>query len=68
MVNLFAISQSETLSSSFFYNFNNFCLRVFTFVSLTNKIEYNKSDDLAKQLTLRINSRGPNNDLCGTHL
>ena len=31
-----------------------------------NKIENNKSDDLEKPLTWRINNRGPNIDPCGT--
>ena len=29
-------------------------------------MENNKSDDLEKSLTLRINNRGPNIDPCGT--
>ena len=42
------------------------CPSINTLVSSANKIENNKSDDLAKSLTLRINNRGPNIDPCGT--
>ena len=69
MVSLFAISQSETFSSSLLiisitsaYE----CPSINTLVSSANKIENNKSDDLAKSLTLRKNKRGPNIDPCGT--
>ena len=62
MVSLFAISQSETFSSSLLiisitsaYE----CPSINTLVLSANKIENNKSDDLAKSLTLRINNRGP---------
>ena len=63
MVSLFAMSQSETFSSSLFrismtsaYE----CPSINTLVSPANKIENNKSDDLEKSLTLRINNN------CGT--
>ena len=69
MVSLFAISQSKTFSSSLFrismtsvYE----CPSINTLVSSANKIESNKSDELEKSLTLRINNRGPNIDPCGT--
>ena len=42
------------------------CPSINTLVSSANKIENNKSDDLEKSLTLRINNRGPNIDHCGT--
>ena len=41
------------------------CPSIITLVSSANKIENNKSDDLEKSLTLRINNRGPNIDSCG---
>ena len=42
------------------------CPSIYTLVSSANKIENNKSDDLEKSLTFRINNRGPNIDSCGT--
>ena len=41
------------------------CHSINTLISSANKIENNKSDDLEKSLTLRINNRGPNIDPCG---
>ena len=69
MVSLFAISQSETFSSSLFIISTTSayeCPSINTLVLSANKIENNKSDDLAKSLTFRINNRGPNIDPCGT--
>ena len=69
MVSLFAISQSKSFSSSLFiFSITSAyeCPSINTLVSSANKIENNKSDDLAKSLTLRINNRGPNIDPCGT--
>ena len=64
MVSLFAISQSETFSSSLFRI--SMPSAINTLVLTANKIENNKSDDHEKSLTLRINNRGPNIDPCGT--
>ena len=69
MVSLFAISQSETFSSSLLISSITSayeCHSINTLASSANKIENNTSDDLANSLTLRINNRGPNIDPCGT--
>ena len=42
------------------------CPSINTLVSSANKIKHNKSDDLEKLLTLKINNRGPNIDPCST--
>ena len=42
------------------------CPSINTLVSSAHKIENNKSDDLKKSLTLKINNKGPNNDPCDT--
>ena len=63
MVSLFAKSQSGTFRSSVLrismtsaYQ----CPSINTLVSSANKIKNNKSDDLEKSLTLRIDNMGPN--------